>query len=285
MQKIKKCVIPAAGVGSRFYPLTRAQPKEMLPILDKPVIHYVVEEAVNSGLDEILIIVGAGKDAIINYFDRHNLDDKMDDYGFKDLPDIYFVRQKEQKGLADAIRYAKHFTGDEDFVVLLGDTIYVSNDNRTVTSKILDVYHRYNLPLIAVEEVPEYKFKDYGIIKGEEKEKGIYRVTGIVEKPEIAEAPSNLGITGIYVLGRYIYQYLDAIIPGKGREYQLADAYNLLIEKGDVMAVKIDGKRYDIGTKEMWIRTFVNFAEASQMIRIDKGKVSRMVKGASFVKQ
>ena len=284
MQKIKKCVIPAAGIGSRFYPLTRAQPKEMLPILDKPVIHYVVEEAVNSGLDEILIIVGAGKDAIINYFDRHNLDDKMDDYGFKDLPDIYFVRQKEQKGLADAIRYAKHFTGDEDFVVLLGDTIYVSNDNRTVTSKILDVYYKYNLPLIAVEEVPEYKFKDYGIIKGEEKEKGIYRVTGIVEKPEIAEAPSNLGITGIYVLGRYIYPYLDAIIPGKGGEYQLADAYNLLIEKMDVMAVKIDGKRYDIGTKEMWIRTFVNFAEASQMTRINEDKVLRMVKGASFVK-
>ncbi|MEM0160061.1 MAG: sugar phosphate nucleotidyltransferase [Candidatus Micrarchaeaceae archaeon] len=260
MHKIKKCVIPAAGIGSRFYPLTRAQPKEMLPILDKPVIHYVVEEAVNSGLDEILIIVGAGKDAIINYFDRHSLDEKMDNYGFKDLPDIYFVRQKEQKGLADAIRYAKNFTGDEDFVVLLGDTIYVSNDRKTVTSKIIDIYKRYRLPVIAVEEVPENKFKDYGMIRGEKMEEGVYKVEWVVEKPSVEEAPSNLGITGIYVLGPYIYKYLNTIKQGKNGEFQLADAYNLLVKEMDVIAAKIDGKRYDIGTKEMWIRTFVEFA-------------------------
>ena len=260
-------MIPAAGVGSRFYPLTRAQPKEMLPILDKPVIHYVVEEAVNSGLDEILIIVGAGKDAIINYFDRHNLDDKMDDYGFKDLPDIYFVRQKEQRGLADAIRYAKHFTGDEDFVVLLGDTIYISNDSSSVTSKILDVYYKYRLPTIAVEEVPEYKFKDYGMIMSEEKGKGIYKVKGIVEKPNVGQAPSNLGITGIYVLGPYIYDYISGIKPGKNGEYQLADAYNSLMKEREVIAAIIEGKRYDIGTKEMWIRTFLEFAKNNFNIR------------------
>ena len=260
-------MIPAAGIGSRFYPLTRAQPKEMLPILDKPVIHYVVEEAVNSGLDEILIIVGAGKDAIINYFDRHNLDDKMDEYGFKDLPDIYFVRQKEQKGLADAIRYAKHFTGDEEFVVLLGDTIYISNDSTSVTSKILDVYYKYRLPAIAVEEVPEYKFKDYGMIKGEEKEMGIYKVKGIVEKPKIDEAPSNLGITGIYVLGPYIYDYISGIKLGKNSEYQLADAYNSLVKEREVIAAIIEGKRYDIGTKEMWIRTFLEFAKKEGIVQ------------------
>ena len=264
--KIKKCVIPAAGIGSRFYPLTRAQPKEMLPILDKPVIHYVVEEAVNSGLDEILIIVGAGKDAIINYFDRHNLDDKMDEYGFRDLPDIYFVRQKEQKGLADAIRYAKHFTGDEDFVVLLGDTIYISNDSSSVTSKILDVYYRYRLPAIAVEEVPKYKFKDYGMIIGEEKEKGIYKVKGVVEKPNVDEAPSNLGITGIYVLGPYIYSYISGIKPGKNGEYQLADAYNSLMNEKEVIAAIIGGNRYDIGTKEMWMRTFLEFAKKEGIV-------------------
>ncbi|MGC8618511.1 MAG: UTP--glucose-1-phosphate uridylyltransferase [Thermoplasmata archaeon] len=261
MGKIRKCVIPAAGIGSRFYPLTRAQPKEMLPILDKPVIHYVVEEAVNSGLDEILIIVGAGKDAIINYFDRHNLDERMDEYGFRNLPDIFFVRQKEQKGLADAIRYARHFTGEEDFVVLLGDTIYISNDSNTVTSKILDVYHKFGSPVIAVEEVPEYKFKDYGMVRGSEVENGIYRVEGIVEKPSADEAPSNLGITGIYVLGDYIYRYLDAIKPGKNGEFQLADAYNLLVKERVVIAAKIEGRRYDIGTKEMWIRTFLEFAK------------------------
>ena len=264
MQKIRKAVIPAAGIGSRFYPLTRAQPKEMLPILDKPVIHYVVEEAVNSDLDEILIIVGAGKDAIINYFDRNDLDEKMDQYGIKDLPDIYFVRQKEQRGLADAIRYGRHFTRDEDFVVLLGDTIYLSNDNKTVTSKILDVYYKYALPVLAVEEVPENKLKDYGIIKGEEIEKGIYKVKKIVEKPDVAEAPSHIGITGIYVLGDYIYDYLDTISPGKNGEFQLADAYNLFLDKRDVMAAKIDGKRYDIGTKELWIRTFQEFLKMSE---------------------
>ena len=184
MQKIKKYVIPAAGAGFRFYPLTRAQPKKMLPILDKPVIHYVVEEAVNSGLDEILIIVGAGKDAIINYFDRHNLDDKMDEYGLKELPDIYFVRQKEQKGLADAIRYAENFTGNEDFVVLLGDTIYESYDKETVTSKILEIYQRLKSPVIAVEKVPQDKIQDYGIIRGERVDEDVYRVSQVVEKPE-----------------------------------------------------------------------------------------------------
>ena len=266
MEKIKKCVIPAAGTGSRFYPLTRAQPKEMLPILDKPVIHYVVEEAVNSGLDEILIIVGAGKDAIINYFDRHKLDDKMDRYGFGEFPEIYFVRQKEQKGLGDAIKYAKHFTGDENFVVLLGDTIYVSNDKSTVSSKILDIYYKYQLPVVAVEEVPEHKFKDYGMIKGVRREDGTYKVEGIVEKPTIADAPSNLGITGIYILGAYIYEYLSAIKPGKNGEFQLADAYNLLVKEREVIAAKIEGERYDIGTKEMWIRTFMQFARKEGIV-------------------
>ena len=264
LEKIRKCVIPAAGLGSRFYPLTRAQPKEMLPILDKPVIHYVVEEAVNSGLDEILIIVGAGKDAIINYFDKNNLDEKMDEYGFKDLPDIYFVRQKEQKGLADAIRYGKHFTRGEDFVVLLGDTIYLSNDNRTVTSKILNIYYKYASPLLAVEEVPENKLKDYGIINGSETEKGIYNVKEIIEKPEVSRAPSHIGITGIYVLGDYIYDYLHSISPGKNGEFQLADAYNLLLREKDLLAAKIDGKRYDIGTKELWIKAFQEFIRMSE---------------------
>lgn len=264
LEKIRKCIIPAAGIGSRFYPLTRAQPKEMLPILDKPVIHYVVEEAVNSGLDEILIIVGTGKDAIINYFDRNNLDEKMDEYGFKDLPDIYFVRQKEQRGLADAIKYARHFTRDEDFIVLLGDTIYLSNDNLTVTSKIMNIYYKYSLPLIAVEKVPDDKLKDYGIIKGSEIENGLYNVEQIIEKPDKAVAPSHIGITGIYVLGDYIYDYLNAIAPGKNSEFQLADAYNLLLQKRNVMAAEIEGKRYDIGTKELWIRAFQEFLKMSK---------------------
>ncbi|MHB8372942.1 MAG: UTP--glucose-1-phosphate uridylyltransferase [Thermoplasmataceae archaeon] len=261
MGRIRKCVIPAAGIGKRFYPLTRAQPKEMLPILDKPVIHYVVEEAVNSGLDEILIIVGAGKDSIINYFDKHNLDESMDDYGFKHIPDIYFVRQKEQRGLADAIRYGNHFTGDEDFVVLLGDTIYRSGNSKTVTSQILDVFQRIRKPLVAVEKVPMEKIPDYGIVDPIDVDMDPFRIRGVVEKPEAKDAPSNFGITGIYILGNYIYDTIPKIKAGKNGELQLSDAYNIITEEQDVYATKINGERFDIGTMDLWIKTFVDFAK------------------------
>lgn len=260
MSRIRKVVIPAAGIGRRFYPLTRAQPKEMLPIYDRPVIHYVVEEAFSSGLDEILIIVGAGKDAIINYFDKNSLDSNMDVYGIGDLPPIYYVRQKEQKGLADAISYAEHFTGDEEFVVLLGDTIYKSSDSETVTSKILKAHGRFRTAMVAVERVPGEKIKDYGIINGEEIEKGTYRVSEVVEKPDPTIAPSDLGITGIYVFGKYIYDYLKKITPGRNNELQLADAFNLLVKERELIASEIEGKRYDIGTKELWTRTFIEFS-------------------------
>lgn len=253
-------MIPAAGIGKRFYPLTRAQPKEMLPVLDKPVIHYVVEEAVQSGLDEILIIVGAGKDAIINYFDKHSLDETLDDYGFRDLPEIFFVRQKEQRGLADAIMYAEHFTGDEDFVVLLGDTIYKSGKSKTVTSQILDVYAGIKKPCIAVETVSKEKVSDYGIVDPVDGEDDPFRIKGVVEKPNREDAPSDLGITGIYVLGKYVYKYISKLRPGKNGELQLSDAYNAMIRDMDVYASRISGKRYDIGTMDLWIKTFLEFA-------------------------
>ena len=262
MDRIRKVVIPAAGIGKRFYPLTRAQPKEMLPILDKPVIQYVVEEAVKSGLDEILIIVGYGKDAIINYFDKHPLDNEMDSYGIGDLPDIYFVRQKEQKGLADSIRYAQHFTGEEDFVVLLGDTIYRSETQETVTTQLLNLHSVKHNPCMMVEHVSLDKVKDYGIIEAEQDQidRSIFRVKGVVEKPAQNNTPSNLGITGIYTFGNYVYDYLRKIEPGKNGEYQLSDAYNLIIKDMEVFAMEMKGKRYDIGSKELWIRTFVEFA-------------------------
>ena len=253
-------MIPAAGIGKRFYPLTRSQPKEMLPILDKPVIHYVVEEAINSGLDEILIIVGAGKDAIINYFDRHHLDEKYDNYGISDFPDIYFVRQKEQNGLADSIKYSKGFTGDEDFVILLGDTIYESRDNITVTSQIIETYYSLSKPVIAVEEVPREKTKDYGIIDGVKVSDGLYSIKNVQEKPDPAKAFSNLGITGIYVMGEYLYEYLDKIGPGANSEFQLADAFLEMIKDMEMYAKIINGMRYDIGTMDLWIKTFIEFA-------------------------
>ena len=259
-------MIPAAGIGKRFYPLTWAQPKEMLPVLDKPVIHYVVEEAIRSGLDEILIIVGAGKDSIINYFDKHSLDDSMEDYGFSDLPDIFFVRQKEQRGLADAIRYAEHFTGEEDFVVLLGDTIYRSGKSETVTSQILDVYAGIKKPFVAVEKVPKEKVSDYGIVDPVNGEDDPFCIKEVVEKPNPEDAPSDLGITGIYVLGKYVYKYISEIQPGKNGELQLSDAYNAMTRDMDVYASRIRGKRYDIGSMDLWIKTFLEFAREREII-------------------
>jgi len=261
MTKVRKAVIPAAGFGKRFYPLTRAQPKEMLPILDKPVIHYVVEEAVKSGLDEILIIVGHGKDAIIDYFDYHVLDETMDDYGIRDFPDIYFIRQKHPLGLGDSLKYAKKFVADEPFVVLLGDTIYVSDLKKTVTSQLLDIYEKIKAPVLAVENVKREKTRDYGIVSGKAIERNLWKLNYLIEKPEPENAPSNLGITGIYILNNKIFDYLEKIGPGENNEYQLTDALNLLALENDLYAATFKGKRYDIGTMDLWIKTFIEFAK------------------------
>jgi len=259
MEKIRKAVIPAAGSGKRFYPLTRAQPKEMLPILDKPVIHYVVEEAFKSGLDEILIIVGHGKDAIIEYFDYNLLDDEMDQYGIKNLPDIYFIRQKKPLGLGDAIKYAEKFVEDDPFVVLLGDTIYVPLGKKTVTKQIIEKYRFLGKPMIGVEKVKPEKIKDYGIIGGERIGEDIWEVKSLVEKPEPEKAPSDLGIVGIYILDYRIFDYLRKIKLGKNNEYQLTDALSLYANENELFATTFDGKRYDIGTKELWLKAFVEF--------------------------
>ena len=264
---IKKVVIPAAGLGKRFYPLTRAQPKEMLPIVDKPVIHYVVEEAIRSGLDEILIIVGKGKDAIINYFDKANLyEDLEKEYGIDNFPNIYFIRQKEQLGLADAIRYAKGFVGNEPFVVLLGDTIYRSNNQFTVTQQLINLYTERKLPVIAIEEVSKEKIKDYGIINGNKISENVWLIKDLVEKPQAASAPSNLGITGAYILEPDIFDYINNIKIGVNNEYQLTDALKLLCKDKSLLGYKFKGKRYDIGTKELWIKTFLEFSKEAGYI-------------------
>jgi len=256
---IKKIVIPAAGTGKRFYPLTRAMPKEMLPILDKPVIHYVVEEAVKSGLDEILIIVGHRKDAIINYFDYNSMDEELDNYGIRDFPSIYFIRQKHPLGLGDALRYAEKFIGEEPFVVLLGDTIYVSETKKTVLKQLLDVYEEIKYPLIAIEEVSIDKIKDYGIISGKKVKNNLWKIDYLVEKPEPDEAPSNLAVAGLYILNNKIFDYLKKIKKGKNNENQLTDALNLYVKENDLYASTFKGKRYDIGTKELWYKNFVEF--------------------------
>ena len=188
----------------------------------------------------------------------------MDDYGFKDLPDIYFVRQKEQKGLTDAIKYAEKFTGDEDFVVLLGDTIYRSNDERTITSHLIDEYSRNGAPIVAVEKVPPEKVTDYGIIEPATHHNSLFKIKGVVEKPEISYAPSDLGITGIYAFQSEIYGYISVLSPGKNNELQLSDVINSMAKEQDIFGYVINGKRYDIGTKEMWYRTFLEFSKQLQ---------------------
>jgi UTP--glucose-1-phosphate uridylyltransferase len=260
VEKPKKAVIPAAGMGKRFYPLTRAQPKEMLPIVDKPVIHYIVDEAVKSGLNEILIIVGYGKDAIVNYFDKSTLDDEMSATSQLDFPDIYFVRQKKQLGLGDALRYARGFADDEPFAVLLGDTIYTSPNEKTVTTQILDKYSKLGEPVIAVEKVPKEKISDYGIVSGKRIDSTTWKVKTLVEKPSPETAPSKLGITGTYILDGRIFEYLDQIKPGRNGEYQLTDALSSYVRDYPIFASSFLGKRYDIGTKELWIKTFLDFA-------------------------
>ncbi len=265
--KIRKAVIPAAGLGTRFYPLTRAQPKEMLPLLDKPIIHYVVEEAVQSGLNEILIIVGAGKNAIIDYFDTHRLDSKFVNYGFDDLPEIYFVRQHEQKGLADSIRYAEKFVNGEPFVILLGDTVYKSNQSDNVTTQLIKKFGKWGKPTIAVEKVSYDKICDYGIISGILLEPGTWKIDYMVEKPDPHYAPSDMGITGTYVLNESIFPAIRSIKPGQNGEYQLTDALTYLSKSEEIIGSEFNGSRYDIGTKELWVKAFFEFAKQDKRFK------------------
>jgi UTP--glucose-1-phosphate uridylyltransferase len=254
-----KVVITAAGMGKRFYPLTKAQPKEMLPILDKPVIHYVVEEAVRSGLDQILIVTANGKDALINYFDSHELDEAHPEYGFQDLPELFFVRQKEQLGLGNAVYQAKKFVGNDPFLLLLGDSIYTTDGKVSLIKQVTDVFKKKDVPVIAVQKVPKEKIKDYGIIGGEKIEPRLWRITEMMEKPEPDKAPSDLAISGIYALKPTIFDYIKKTKPGKNGEYQLTDALKLQMKEETVLGYELDGAVHDIGTKELWMKTFVEF--------------------------
>ena len=250
MEKIRKVIIPAAGRGTRLYPITRAQPKEMLPILDKPVIHYVVEEAIKSGIEDILMVVGKGKESLINYFD-----------GLEGMPEIFYVRQKEPLGLGDAIRYGESFVDGEPFAVLLGDTIYESNSKETPTSQMIAAFNKLSAPVIGIEKVEKELVKQYGIIEGIKVGDRLFEVKSLVEKPEPSEAPSNLAIIGNYILQPDIFDYLKMIKPRKNNEYQLTDALDLLSKEKKLYALELEGIRYDIGNIESWVRTFVEFAK------------------------
>jgi len=270
---IRKAVIPAAGMGTRFLPITRAQPKEMLPVVDKPVIQYVVEEAISSGIEDILIITGRGKRAIEDHFDiscelERKLKQKKDptlfdqDKQISNMADIHYIRQKEQRGLGDAVLHAARHCDEEPFAVLLGDTITVPcKGAKTCTSQMIDAFNKYRRTVVAVEHVPPNKIEDYGIVDGVPLEDGVYEIKDIVEKPSPKNAPSDLGAIGRYILTPDIFDILREIEPGHGGEIQLTDALRHL--NGSIGLVTCC-KRYDIGDKLGWMKSSIELALARE---------------------
>jgi len=268
---IRKAVIPAAGFGSRFLPATKSQPKEMLPVVDKPTIHYVVEEAVASGITDILMIIGKGKRSIEEYFDRNfeleaDLEAKHRDEllaevrKISSLANIYFVWQKELKGLGDAVSYARSHVGNEPFALLLGDTILHSDSGRPVTKQLIDVYNQKNASVVSLEAVPKEKVSRYGVMAGEQEDGRLYRVRDFVEKPEPGTEPSLLAFAGRYVFTPEIFDYLVETTPGKNNEIQLTDAMRKMVQERPMYGWQIDGRRYDIGNKLDYIKTNIEFA-------------------------
>ena len=260
---IRKAVIPAAGLGTRFLPATKAQPKEMLPVVDKPVIQYVVEEAIASGIKDILIITGKGKRAIEDHFGKSEMDNKFLDEIDEMMNDVnlFYTRQKEPRGLGDAVYHAKSFVGGEPFALLLGDTITIP----ACTAEIIEKYEEFKTFIIAVGEVPSEKVNSYGIIRGKEVEGDIHLVEDLVEKPSPEEAPSNLGILGRYILTPTIFDAIERTPPGKGNEIQLTDALRLVREKRYAYVYR--GRRYDIGNKLDWLKSNIELSLADERFK------------------
>lgn len=267
MKSIRKAVIPAAGFGTRFLPATKAQPKEMLPIVDTPAIQYIVKEALDSGIEEILIITGRSKRAIEDHFDSSfELEELLQRQGknkqlamVKDLADIkvHFIRQKAPRGLGDAVLCAKAFIGDEPFAVLLGDDI-VYNPEKPCLQQLMDCYEEYPGIILGAQFVPEEKVSSYGIVSGESLADNLYRVHDLVEKPSVDKAPSNLAVLGRYILTHDIFDILENTKPGIGNEVQLTDA--LAASKTDTYALAYEGIRYDTGDKLGYLKATVEYA-------------------------
>jgi len=264
-----KAIIPAAGKGVRFLPLTKDMPKEMLPVVHKPTIQYVVEEAVAAGITDILIITGRGKRSIEDHFDRSlELESVLDNNGrqkeldeimrIANMATIHYVRQKVPRGLGDAVLLARQHVGNEPFAIMLGDTINLSAV--PVVKQLMDVQARMGGSVIAVEPVAREKVGDYGIIKGTQVSDRLYDIDDLVEKPSPEEAPSNLGITGTYVLSPLIFDCIERTPPGRGGEVQLTDALRLLSKEEKVYGLQFDGRRYDIGDKLGWLKTTMELA-------------------------
>ncbi|WOF15358.1 UTP--glucose-1-phosphate uridylyltransferase GalU [Methanoplanus sp. FWC-SCC4] len=269
MNQIKKAVIPVAGLGTRFLPATKSMPKEMLPLLDRPVIQYVIEEAVSSGIEDLILVTGRGKRAIEDYFDDSpELEMHLEKHGktreleivrdISSLIDIHYIRQKEPLGLGDAILRAEKHIGNEAFAVLLGDDIITNS--RPCTAQLIDVYNRYRCSVIAVEEVPYEKISSYGIICGRKVDGSLYHLEDIVEKPDPKDAPSNLGAIGRYVFTPEIFDCIKKAGTGVGGEIQLTDGIRLLKDIQTVYGYSFSGRRYDTGDKLGFMKTLIDFS-------------------------
>jgi UTP--glucose-1-phosphate uridylyltransferase len=267
--KVRKAVITAAGWGTRFLPLTRSQPKEMLPLVDKPLIQYSVEEAINSGIQQVILVTAMGKRAIEDYFDRsfeleNFLERKRDTRLLKqmrqlsNMVDICYIRQKEHLGLGHAVLMAKNIVCDEPFAVILPDDIIESDV--PILKRMMEVYEKYEAGVVAVEQASKENSRKYGIIEPRRVSDGIYQVLGLVEKPEPAQAPSNLAIVGRYILTPRIFEALRATPPDKGGEIQLTDALQISLSREKLYACDFRGQRYDAGTPLGWLKLNMAFA-------------------------
>jgi len=270
--KVRKAIITAAGLGTRFLPATKAQPKAMLPIVDKPTIQYIVEEAVRTGIEDIIIISGRGKRAIEDHFDTsYELEEKLAQKGKKEqlemvqeissLANIHYIRQKEPKGLGHAILCAHSFIGEEPFAVLLGDDIVVSEE--PCLKQLVNVYEEYESSVIGVHTVPKHDVSKYGIINpvdNSDENAPIREIESLIEKPPVEQAPSNLAIMGRYILTPEIFSILENLEPGKDNEIQLTDALQELNKRERMLAYNFVGKRYDIGDKLGFVKATIDFA-------------------------
>ncbi len=267
--KVRKAIIPAAGLGTRFLPATKATPKEMIPIVDKPTIQYIVEEAAAAGIEDILIISGRNKRAIEDHFDKsYELEEELHRKGKQELlscveeisniANIHYIRQKEAKGLGHAIYCAKSFIGDEPFAVLLGDDIV---DSKTpCIRQLMDVYDEYRTTILGVQKVPLQDVSKYGIIAGNQIDERVYKVKGLVEKPDVDQAPSNVAMLGRYIISPRIFEFLEKAKPGKGGEIWLTDALEELMQSEAMYAYDFEGDRFDVGDRIGFLKATVEFA-------------------------
>lgn len=274
--KVKKAIIPAAGLGTRFLPATKAQPKEMLPIVDKPTIQYIIEEAVEAGIQDIIIVTGRNKRSIEDHFDRSIELELELERGAKlemldmvkeisEMANIHYIRQKEPRGLGHAILAARHFIGDEPFAVLLGDDVVVSK--QPCLGQMLDVFREYQTSILGVQTVAREVVDKYGIIAGKQVDDRVYKVTDMVEKPSLEEAPSNVAVLGRYIITPEIFRFLETQDAGRGGEIQLTDALKRLAKEQAMYAYDFKGHQYDVGTKAGFIQANIEFALRTDELR------------------